>query len=81
MCNFIFINDWTLILLMAGLLPFDSRRGKEGTGTRKVIRATFWSLTIRRRRDGSLRSWSLRVLLIERLRQVIWAVVEQLKKD
>ena len=68
-------------LVVLGFVPWWVRRVRVRGGWRQEIKATFWSVTITRktRRNGQKStSWTVRVALIEKLRDVIWAIVSQL---
>ena len=72
------MNDNSLWLwLAAGLLPYRIERQYRADGPRVIVRALFWSLTVRRRRGRY--TWTLHVLVVERLRDAIWAAVMRLK--
>jgi hypothetical protein len=68
-----------LISLILGILPYWIRRTHETGGEWTLtINALFWSLTIHRRWDGR-RDWTLRVPLINKLADAIWAAIMRLR--
>jgi hypothetical protein len=66
-------------LLVLGFVPYWIGKVRAGRGWRREVRAAFWSLNITLRRDLTVRNWSLRIILIEKLRDKIWGAVGKLK--
>lgn len=67
------------IWLVAGVIPYRIERRWLAQGIRTLeIRALFWSLAVRRQRQGR-RDWKLSVPLIERLRDAVWAALMRLR--
>lgn len=67
--------------LAVGLVPHRIQRRWLAGGERKLeVRAMFWSVTLHRQRGGRY-NWTVRVPLIERLRDVAWAAVMRLRDD
>jgi hypothetical protein len=65
--------------LAVGLVPYRIQRRWGPRGQRTLdVRALFWSLTVHRRRSGRL-DWTLRVPIIERLRDAAWAAAQRLR--
>lgn len=70
-----------IILLAAGLVPYYIARRRLPDGTRHIeVRAIFWTYTSRQPPRGP-RSWTLHIILIDRLRSVVWAVIDQLRRS
>lgn len=77
--------------LAAGLVPYHIEKTLPSRRERLItIRALFWTLEVhtrwlraaRRGRRGRRRTaWTLRIPLIERLRDAVWAAVTRLKGD
>lgn len=66
------------IWLTVGLVPYHIRHQYTPDGTRVLtVRALFWSLHVQRLRSGQ-HDWTVQVPLIERTRDVVWAVVLRL---
>jgi hypothetical protein len=68
-------NEW--IWLMAGLIPYRIERKVLPQGKRILtVQALFWTFAVHGCRGQ--RTWVLRVPLIERLRDAVWAAVLRL---
>jgi|GEM_PF-1015751 len=68
--------------LAAGLVPYHIEKRLPSRRERVVtIRALFWTLEVHTRRIGCTRrtDWALRIPLIERVRDAVWAAVMRLK--
>lgn len=65
--------------LLVGLVPYQVERRQAGQRVRLTVRALFWSLEGRRSSARRWR-WTLRVALIERVRNAAWAAVERLRR-
>ena len=74
------MNDNQLLIgLLLGCLPYRVEREHQTGGERALeMRALFWTLTIHRCWDGQ-RDWTLRVPLIDKARDAIWAAVLRLR--
>jgi hypothetical protein len=78
------LETLTLILLIAGLIPWHISRRTVGRrpnlATRWQVYALFWRLTVERSQRRSRRrvSWRLTVPLIQRLSDAIWAALRRL---
>jgi hypothetical protein len=75
-------ENLTWAWLAAGLIPYHIEKQQPTRRERVVtIRALFWSLEVRTRRIRRTRrtDWTLRIPLIERVRDAIWAAVTRLK--
>ena len=73
--NTIDIRIW----LILGLVPYHTARKRLADGSRLIqVRALFWSFETRRPPKGP-RNWTLHLILIERLRGTLWAVVDYLR--
>ena len=71
-------ENQTLIALLLGILPYRIQRQHQTGGERTLeIRALFWTLTIHRRWNGR-HDWTLRIPLIDKLRDAIWAAILRL---
>lgn len=74
----------TLILLIAGLIPWHISRRTTGRRpnqrTRWQVYAIFWRLTLERpqRRNRGRTTWRLTIPLIRRLADAVWTAVRQL---
>lgn len=67
------------IWLAVGLVPYRIARKHLAGGVRLLeIRALFWSLTVRLRPSGR-HDWTVRVPLVERMRDAVWAAVMRLR--
>jgi hypothetical protein len=67
--------------LVPGFVPYHIEKKCLTRGRRLlVVRALFWSLTVQSTGWGRSRTWKLRVPLIERLRDAIWAAVDRLRQ-
>jgi hypothetical protein len=67
------------IWLAVGLVPYRIARKHLAGGVRLLeIRALFWSLTVRLRHSGR-HDWTVRVPLVERMRDAVWAAVMRLR--
>lgn len=65
--------------LLLGILPYRiAMDDKVGSAYSLSIRALFWAVTIERHWYGDV-EWSIRVPLIERLRDAVWAAVMRLR--
>ena len=70
------------VWLVLGFIPYHVEKKCLYGGRRLlVVRALFWSLTVRSTPQRRRRTWELRVPLIERLRDTIWAALDRLRKD
>lgn len=76
------MNEWEIwIWLVVGLVPYHVKKAYLSGGKSTLeVRALFWSLRMLRRRSGRT-DWSVRIPLVERLRETIWAVVAQFRGD
>ena len=75
-------ENLTWAWLAAGLLPYHIENRVPSRHERAVtIRALFWTLEVRTRRTRRTRrtDWTLRIPLIERVRDAVWAAVMRLK--
>ena len=65
--------------LLLGLLPYriELRRGGKGQ-FRLRIQALFWALIVQRGRNRRT-NWVLHLILVERLRDAVWAAIMHLK--
>lgn len=69
------------IWLAVGLIPHRIEWRYLAGGVRTLeVRALFWLLIVRLRHSGR-HDWTFRVPLIERLRDMTWAAIMQLRKD
>lgn len=69
------------IWLVLGLMPYRIYKQCLPGGLRYIeIRALFWTFNIKQRPSGH-HDWTLRVPLIEKLRQAVWAAVMHWKDD
>lgn len=67
------------IWLAVGLVPYRVARKHLAGGVRSLeVRALFWSLTVRLRQSGR-HDWTVRVPLVERLRDAVWSAVMRLR--
>jgi hypothetical protein len=67
------------IWLAVGLVPYRvARKHLAGGGHLLEIRALFWSLELRRRQSGR-HDWTVRVPLVERVRDAVWSAVMRLR--
>lgn len=69
--------------LVVGLAPYQIERQRPSRYARRVtIRALFWTLEVRTRRvrRQRLTDWTLRIPLIERVRDAVWAAVTRLRE-
>ena len=65
--------------LAAGLIPYRIERKCLRGGVRTLrLQALFWALDIRQRPSGR-HDWTLRVPLVTRLQDAIWAAVDRLR--
>jgi hypothetical protein len=65
--------------LAVGLLPYRIRRRYLPGGTWTLeVRALFWSVSLRARPSGR-HDWTLRLPLVERLRDAAWAALLRLR--
>ena len=63
-----------------GLTPYHIKRSCETKGIQTLeIRASFWSLIVQRRKRR--REWAVRIPLIERLRDAVWAAILRLRES
>jgi len=70
------------IWLALGFIPYHIEKKCLTRGRRLlVVRALFWSLTVQSTGRSRRRTWKLRIPLIERLRDAIWAAIDRLRKD
>jgi hypothetical protein len=68
---------WTL--LAVGLVPYRVARKHLAGGVRLLeMRALFWSLELRLRQSGR-HDWTVRVPLVERVRDAVWSAVMRLR--
>lgn len=80
------LETLTLILLVAGLIPWHISRRPIGRRPNLAMRwevyALFWRLTIERpaRRSRRRAAWRLTIPLIQRLSDAIWAALRRLVK-
>ena len=66
--------------LIVGLIPYSITRTHRAGGTRTLeVRALFWSFTMQRRSKGR-RDWTIRIPLIERLRDAVWTALARLRE-
>lgn len=78
------LETLTLILLVAGLIPWHISRRTVGRGPRLrthwQVYALFWRLTVDRprRRGRQPTTWRLTVPLIRRLSDAVWAALHRL---
>lgn len=78
------LETLTLILLVAGLIPWHISRRTVGRrpnlATRWQVYALFWRLTVERPQGRSRRTvaWRLTIPLLPRLSDAIWAALRQL---
>lgn len=69
------------VWLVVGLVPYRiEKRCLAGHVRTLEVRALFWSLTVRLRSSGR-HDWTVRVPLIERLRDAVWAAVTQMRES
>lgn len=67
------------VWLVLGFVPYNIQKRYGPGGTRLCeIRALFWTFAVKGRPSGR-HDWTLRVPLIEKLCQAVWAVVMQFK--
>jgi hypothetical protein len=78
------LETLTLILLVAGLIPWHISRRTVGRRPNLAIRwqvyALFWRLTVERpqRRSHQHATWRLTIPMIQRLSDAIWAALRRL---
>lgn len=65
----------TVICIVVGFIPYLVKRQRAKGGHVLEVRALFWSV------QYTSRQWTIRVPLIERLRNTIWTVIMHLRKD
>lgn len=69
-----------------GFIPYWTERNVIRNGWQLQVRALFWTLSItrrtyrRKRRRWTRTNWRLRLTVIEKLRQAVWAAVMSLHK-
>lgn len=69
-----------------GFVPYWTERKVIRSGWQLQVRALFWSLTItrrtyrRKRRRWTRTNWRLRLTVIEKVRQAVWAAVMSLRQ-
>jgi hypothetical protein len=67
------------VWLAVGVVPYRIERRCLAGGVRTVeVRALFWSVSVRRLRSGRC-CWTVRLPLVERLREAVWAAVMRLR--
>jgi hypothetical protein len=67
------------IWLAVGVVPHSVKRKHLRGGVRTVeVRALFWSLELRLRQSGR-HDWTVRVPLVERMRDAVWSAVMRLR--
>ncbi len=72
-------NNW-ICWLLAGFIPYSIERHPRRNGRVLSIRAMFWSVEIDSWK-GKQRSWIVRLPLIERCRNAIWAAITHFQRD
>jgi hypothetical protein len=72
-------NDW-IYWLLAGSIPYNIEKHNIQNGRVFSIRALFWSLEIHSWKGKRYR-WMIRVPLIERCRNAIWAAITHFQRD
>jgi hypothetical protein len=83
------MNDKMVWLLILGFVPFDWHFDYIPGGWQMTLRALFWNLQVKRqfnRQRGrqpwrKRTEWHLRIPLIEKLREAIWAAVLRLRDE
>lgn len=69
------------ILLILGFVPYHIQNQHHGSGLRHIeIRALFWTCIIKQGLNGR-HNWKLRISLIEKLHQSVWAAVMHWKDN
>lgn len=71
------ITILAMVLFSLGFVPYWIGTAQVKRRVRWSCRALFWSLTVTRRQNGTVRHWTFRVMLIEQLQGMIWGVVGQ----
>lgn len=75
------ITDNLWFWLALGLLPYMIERSTTpAPGTTLTIRALFWEVQVERAL-GRRTHWKMRVILIERLREAVWAAIARLRGE
>jgi len=73
-------NDYWIYWLLAGFIPYNIERYRRRNGRILCMRALFWSVEIHSR-GGKLCRWVVRIPLIERCRNAIWATIAHFQRD